>query len=134
MVINEVCKQLFTSRTSTDIVPGPAPLKLSTEPTMLVVPPVVFVVTVKVCAPVPPLAVKLPEPFVSPLHSNDIVGADGVNTSAVGAVMVMDEVCKQLFTSRTSTEIVPAPAPVKLSTEPAILVVPPVVFVVTVKV
>ena len=82
----------------------------------------------------PPVAVKLPEPFVSPLHNNVIVGADGVNTSAGGAVIVIDEVCKQLFTSRTSTEIVPAPAPLKLNTEPAMLVVPPVVFPVTVKV
>jgi hypothetical protein len=134
IVMDEVCGQLFASRTPTDIIPGPAPVKLSTEPTMAVVAPVVFTDTVKICTPVPPLAVKLPEPLVSPLHNNVIVGDDGVTTSAGGAVTVMDEVCKQLFASRTSTDIVPGPAPLKLSTEPTILVVPPVVFVVTVNV
>lgn len=66
IVIVLVVVQPLASVTFTVMLPAPAPDSTNVVAVVEVVPPVVLELTAKVYGEVPPLAVKVPVPFVSP--------------------------------------------------------------------
>jgi hypothetical protein len=125
--------QPFASVTVTLIEPTPAFVKSNVVAVVAVLPPVVFESTVKVYGAVPPEAVKVLEPFVSPLQAKAISPVV-VRFKSGGDVTLMVAGAVQPFASVTVTLIEPTPAFVKSKVVAVVLVAPPVVFESTVKV
>jgi hypothetical protein len=124
--------QPFASVVVTLIEPTPAVVKVKVVAVVLVAPPVVLESTVKVYGAVPPEAVKVPEPFVSPLQAKAISIVVRFNTGGTVTLSVAGVV--QPFASVTVTVIEPTPAFVKSNVVAVVLVLPPVVLELTVKV
>jgi hypothetical protein len=123
----------FASVTPTVIAPAPALAKTNVVAVVLVVPPVVFDITLNVKGAVPPPAVKVPAPSVSPLQPKRTLPVL-FNVSAAGCVIVIVDCVLHPFASVTSTVIAPAPPLARTNVVAVVLVVPVVVLESTAKV
>lgn len=82
----------------------------------------------------PPLAVKVPEPLVSPKQFNAMFPLLFKANALAGCVTVIVLVVVQPLASVTFTVMLPTPAPVNVNVVAVVVVVPPVVFELTAKV